>query len=149
MPYPGLLHPEPLPLWQATSGDKHSKAGLAQPLWVLLIAQGFVWALQGSLVGMGFESKCDFAPPTVLLGLLPCPWMWGIFFGGIQHSPVNGYSEVSCNFQVLTGEDECKWAQKPLLVNKRVWNVRLGCNPKNDSVISVCFQGKLFNITVI
>ena len=27
---------------------------------------------------MGFDSKCDFAPPTILLGLLLCPWMWGI-----------------------------------------------------------------------
>ena len=29
------------------------------------------------LVGMGFDSKCDFTPPTILLGLL-CPWTWGI-----------------------------------------------------------------------
>ena len=28
------------------------------------------------------------------------------FFGGIQHSPVNGFSAVSCNFAGLTGEDE-------------------------------------------
>ena len=35
-------------------------------------AQGFVWALQVSLVGMRFDSKCDFAPPTILLRLL-CP----------------------------------------------------------------------------
>ena len=28
------------------------------------------------------------------------------FFGGIQHSPVDGFSPVSCNFGVLTGEDE-------------------------------------------
>ena len=55
---------------------------------------------------MGFDSKFDFAPPAVLLGLLLCPWMWGIFFGGIQHSPVHGCSAVSCNFGVLTGEDE-------------------------------------------
>ena len=33
-----------------------------------------------SLVDIGFDSKCDFAPPTVLLGLLLCSWMWGIFF---------------------------------------------------------------------
>ena len=31
-----------------------------------------------SLAGMRFDSKCDFALPTVLLGLLLCPWMWGI-----------------------------------------------------------------------
>ena len=26
--------------------------------------------------GYGVDSKCDFTPPTVLLGLLLCPWMW-------------------------------------------------------------------------
>ena len=55
---------------------------------------------------MGFDSKCNFAPPTILLGLLLCPWTWGIFFGGIQHFPLNGCSAASCNFGVLTGEDE-------------------------------------------
>ena len=36
-----------------------------------------------------------------------------------------------------------------IIVNKRVWNAVLGCNFKNDWTISVCFQGKPFNITVI
>ena len=35
------------------------------------------------------------------------------------------------------------------MVNKRVRNAVLGCNLKNDRMISVRFQGKLFNITVI
>ena len=35
------------------------------------------------------------------------------------------------------------------MVNKRVWNAVLGCNLKNDIMISVCFQDKPFNITVI
>ena len=35
------------------------------------------------------------------------------------------------------------------IVNKRVWNAVLGCNLKNDRMISVRFQGKPFNITVI
>ena len=35
------------------------------------------------------------------------------------------------------------------MVNKRVQNVVLGCNLKNDRMISVHFQGKPFNITVI
>ena len=34
------------------------------------------------------------------------------------------------------------------MVNKRVWNAALGCNLKNDRMISVRFQGKPF-ITVI
>ena len=36
-----------------------------------------------------------------------------------------------------------------LKVNKRVWNAVLGCNLKNDRIISVRLQGKPFNITVI
>ena len=35
------------------------------------------------------------------------------------------------------------------MVNKRVWNAVLGRNLKNDRMISVRFQGKPFNITVI
>ena len=36
-----------------------------------------------------------------------------------------------------------------IIVNKRVRNAILGCNTKNDRMISVHFQGKQFNITVI
>ena len=36
-----------------------------------------------------------------------------------------------------------------IIVNKRVQNAVLGCNLKNDRMVSVCFQGKPFNITVI
>ena len=36
-----------------------------------------------------------------------------------------------------------------IMVNKRVQNVLLGCNLKNDGMVSVRFQGKPFNITVI
>ena len=35
------------------------------------------------------------------------------------------------------------------MVNKRVWNPVLGRNLKNNRMISVRFQGKTFNITVI
>ena len=35
------------------------------------------------------------------------------------------------------------------IVNKRVQNAVLGCNLKNYRMISFCFQGKPFNITVI
>ena len=36
-----------------------------------------------------------------------------------------------------------------IMANKRVPNAVLGCNLKNDRLISVCLQGKPFNITVI
>ena len=35
------------------------------------------------------------------------------------------------------------------MVNKGAWNAVLGCNLKNDRMISVRFQGKPFSITVI
>ena len=36
-----------------------------------------------------------------------------------------------------------------IIVNNRVQNAVFGCNLKNNRIISVCFQGKPFNITVI
>ena len=36
-----------------------------------------------------------------------------------------------------------------IMVNKRVRNAVLGCNLKNNRIISICFQGKPFNIMVI
>ena len=36
-----------------------------------------------------------------------------------------------------------------LIVNKRVQNAVLGCRLKHDRMISICFQGKIFNIRVI
>ena len=35
------------------------------------------------------------------------------------------------------------------MVNKRIQNAVIGCNFKNDRMISVRFQGKPFNMTVI
>ena len=36
-----------------------------------------------------------------------------------------------------------------IIVNKRVQNAVFGCNLKNKRMISICFQGKPFNIIVI
>ena len=49
-----------------------SNTGLAPSLWCawVLVHNDFVWALRASLEGMEFDSKCDFAPPTILLVLL-------------------------------------------------------------------------------
>ena len=47
------------------------------------------------------------------------------------------------------GQESLRRNGVALRVNKRVQNAVLGCNLKNDRMISVCFQGKPFNITVI
>ena len=36
-----------------------------------------------------------------------------------------------------------------IILNKRIRNAVLGCNLKNDRMISIHFQGKTFNIPVI
>ena len=68
----------PVPLQEML---KHSKAGLARSVWGLwVLVCSFIWALCVSLVGMGFDSKCNFSPHTVFLRFLLCSWMWSIFF---------------------------------------------------------------------
>ena len=47
------------------------------------------------------------------------------------------------------GQESLRRNGTALIVNKRVQNAVLGCNLKNYRMISGCFQGKPFNITVI
>ena len=47
------------------------------------------------------------------------------------------------------GQESLRRNGVAIMVNRRVRNVVLGCNLKNDRMISVHFQGKPFNITVI
>ena len=47
------------------------------------------------------------------------------------------------------GEESLRRYGVAIMVNKRVQNAVFGCNLKNNRVISVQFQGKPFNITVI
>ena len=48
-----------------------------------------------------------------------------------------------------SGQESLRRNGVAIMVNKRVQNAVLGYNLKNDRMISVCFQGKPFNITVI
>ena len=47
------------------------------------------------------------------------------------------------------GQESLRRNGVAIIVNKRVQNAVLGCNLKKDRMISVRFQGKSFNITVI
>ena len=47
------------------------------------------------------------------------------------------------------GQESLRRNGVAIMVNKRVRNAVLGCNLKNDRKISVRFQGKPFNTTVI
>ena len=47
------------------------------------------------------------------------------------------------------GQESLRRNGLAIMVNKRIQNAVVGCNLKNDSMISVCFQGKPFSVTVI
>ena len=46
------------------------------------------------------------------------------------------------------GQESLRRNGVALIVNKRVPNAVLGCSLKNNTMISICFQSKPFNITV-
>ena len=78
-----LLHPGPLrlatvDLYLCRRHSYTQRQVLLSLCGVSWCTQGFVCVLWASLAGMGFDSKYDFSPPTILL--LFCPWMWDIFF---------------------------------------------------------------------
>ena len=47
------------------------------------------------------------------------------------------------------GQESLRRNRVAIIVNNRVQNAVLGCRLKNDRIISVCFQGKPFSVTVI
>ena len=53
------------------------------------------------------------------------------------------------HFIYYCGQESLRRNGVAIIVNKRVRNAVLGCNLKNDRMISVRFEGKPFNITVI
>ena len=53
------------------------------------------------------------------------------------------------HYTYYCGQESLRRNGVAIMVNKRVQNAVLGYNLKNNRMISVCFQSKPFNITVI
>ena len=70
---------------------------------------------------------------------------------GISELKRTGMGEFNSDDQYIyyCGQESLRRTGVAIMVNKRVRNAVLGCNLKNDRMISVRFQGKLFNITII
>ena len=70
---------------------------------------------------------------------------------GISELKWTGMGEFNSDDHYIyhCGQESLRRNAVAILVNKRVQNAVLGCNLKNDKMVSVCFQGKPFNITVI
>ena len=70
---------------------------------------------------------------------------------GISELKWTGMGEFNSDDHYIyyCGQESLRRNGVAIIVNKRVQNAGLGCNLKNDRMISVCFQGKPLNITVI
>ena len=70
---------------------------------------------------------------------------------GISKLKWIGMGEFNSNdhYNYYCGQKSLRRNGVAIMVNKRVQNAVLGCNLKNDRMISVPFQGNTFNITVI
>ena len=70
---------------------------------------------------------------------------------GIRELKWTGMGEFNSDDHYIyyCGQESLRRNGVALIVNKTVQNAVLGCNLKNDRMISVCFQGKPFNIIVI
>ena len=70
---------------------------------------------------------------------------------GISKLKWTGMGEFNSDdrYMYYCGQESLRRNGVALMVNKRVRNAVLGCNLKNDRMISVRFQGKPFNNTVL
>ena len=70
---------------------------------------------------------------------------------GISELKWTGMGEFNSDEHYIyyCGQESLRRNGVVIMVNKRVLNAVLECNLKNDRMISVCFQGKPFNITLI
>ena len=69
---------------------------------------------------------------------------------GISELKWTGMGEFNSDDHIYyCGQESLRKNGVALIVNRRVWNAVLGCNLKNNRMISVRFLGKPFNTTVI
>ena len=70
---------------------------------------------------------------------------------GISELKWTGMGEFNSDDRYIyyCGQESLRRNGVAIIVNKRVQNAVLGCRLKNDRMLSVHFQGKPFNITVI
>ena len=95
-------------LTHTSSGDTQTQ------FWLSLCGVSGSWCTQGMFEPSEHLWRGRGLILNMMSPLLPSCWGFSFalgcgvsFFGGLQHSPVDGCSAVSCNFGVLRGESEC------------------------------------------
>ena len=96
------------------------------------------WNVRSMNQGESAVVKQDMATVNIdILGISELKW-----------NEVNEFNSGD-HYICYCGQESLRRNGVALTVNKRIQNVVLGCNLKNDRMNSVHFQGKPFNITVI
>ena len=74
-----------------------------------------------------------------------------IYVSGISELKWTGMGKFNSDAHYIyyCGQESLRRNGVAIMVSKTVQKAVLGCNLKNGRVISVCFQGKPFNITFI
>ena len=91
---------------------------------------------RGHMAELGFKPRQIARVNIKILGISELKWTgMGEFSSGDHYS-------------YYCGQESLRRNGVAIIVNKRVQNAVLGCNLKNDRMISVRFEGKSFNITV-
>ena len=103
-PTPATVHCWPVPPQETL---KHSFV----PVYVGSLGRSvhrFVWAFWAFLVGMGLDSKCDFAHPTILLRFFHCHRKWFIFSKSLQCYTATASSLCSSDHELLIAKFRLK-----------------------------------------
>ena len=94
--------------------------------------------------GLSFHSPGDLPNPGIeprspvdIIGISELRWTGMGQFNSDDH------------YIYYCGQESLRRNGVAIMVNKSIRNAVLGCTLKNDRKISVCFQGKPLNITVI
>ena len=124
---------------------RHSKAGLAQSLVGSLLLSLDPGAYEVLLVPSKHLWRVWDLILNVISPLLPSCWGFSFacgcgvsFSGGIQHTPCDGCSVASCNFGVLTGEDEYEF-YSVILEKTQVWFPRIWECPHKFWILAILF----------
>ena len=96
------------------------------------------WNVRSMNQGKSEVVKEEMARVNIdILGISKLKWTWMAKFNSDD------------NYIYYCGQESFRRNGVAIMVNKRIRNAVLGCNLKNDRMISVGFQSKPFNITVI
>ena len=136
MPYPGLLHPEPLPLRQATANPYHHRrhSNIQRQDWFSLCGVSGSWCTQGLFEPSKHLWQVWDLIPNIILPLLPSCWGFSFALGcGVSpqiHSsatqpPLLG-RKVTTNLESILKSRNITLPTKVSLVKAMVFSVVIG-----------------------